>query len=164
MTAHVAISAIMPMCRRSSQANCVIVSSMTIDFRGADNRDASFLVQADLHVDRHELHRVIEAGRVIVAWEDSSILGWLRWGLFWDQIPFMNMLFVLEQHRGKGIGTRLIQRWEKQQRAAGHRSVMTSTLASEEAQNLYRRLGYVDRGCLLLPGEPLEILLVKSME
>ncbi|MEW2374960.1 GNAT family N-acetyltransferase [Micromonospora sp. NPDC047812] len=136
---------------------------MVIGLRVADNRDVSFLVQAELHVDRMELHRVIEAGRVTVAVEDTSIQGWLRWGLFWDEIPFMNMLFVLEQHRGKGLGTRLIQHWENQQRAAGHGSVMTSTLASEEAQHLYRRLGYVDRGCLLLPGEPLEILLAKSL-
>jgi hypothetical protein len=57
---------------------------MAINCRVADNRDVSFLVQADLHVDRHELHRIIEAGRVIVALEDKSILGWVRWGLFWD--------------------------------------------------------------------------------
>lgn len=136
---------------------------MTIDLRLADNRDVLFLVQADLRVHRQELRTVIEAGRVTVAGEGTSIRGWLRWGLSWDEIPFMNMLFVLEQHRGKGIGTNLIQHWENQQRAAGHGSVMTSTLASEEAQHLYRRLGYVDRGCLLLPGEPLEILLAKSL-
>ncbi|WP_233512285.1 GNAT family N-acetyltransferase [Micromonospora deserti] len=136
---------------------------MAIDLRVADNRDVSFLVQADLHVDRQELHRVIEAGRVTVAVEDTSIQGWLRWGLFWDEIPFMNMLFVLEQHRGKGLGTRLIKHWENHQRAAGRGSVMLSTLASEKAQHLYRRLGYVDRGCLLLRGEPLEILFAKSI-
>lgn len=136
---------------------------MTIDVRVADDRDLPFLVQADLHIDRQELHRVIEAGRVTVAVEDGSIRGWLRWGLFWDEIPFMNMLMVFEQHRRKGLGTRLTQHWENQQRAAGHDSVMLSTLASEEAQHLYRRLGYLDSGCLLLPGEPLEILFAKSI-
>lgn len=137
--------------------------AMTIDLRVADNRDRSFLVQADRHIDRQELHRVIKAGRVTVAVDDASILGWLRWGLFWDEIPFMNMLFVLVEHRGKAIGSRLVEHWENEQRAAGRGSVMTSTLASEEAQHLYRRLGYVDRGCLLLPGEPLEILFGKSL-
>jgi GNAT superfamily N-acetyltransferase len=136
---------------------------MAIDFRVADNRDLSFLVQADPHISRQELVRVIEAGRVTVAVEGASVRGWLRWGLFWDEIPFRNMLYVLELYRGRGLGTRLIQHWENQQRAAGCGSVMTSTLASEDAQHLYRRLGYVDRGCLLLPDEPLEILLVKSL-
>ncbi|SCL69765.1 hypothetical protein [Micromonospora peucetia] len=48
---------------------------MAIDLRVADNRDVSFLVQADLHVDRQELHGVIEVGRVTVAVEDTFIQG-----------------------------------------------------------------------------------------
>jgi hypothetical protein len=46
---------------------------------------------------------------------------------------------------------------------AGYKEVMTSTLSSERAQNLYRRLGYEDYGCLLLTGEPLEIILSKKL-
>ncbi|WP_326563637.1 hypothetical protein [Micromonospora peucetia] len=48
---------------------------MAIDLRVADNRDVSLLVQADLHVDRQELHRAIEVGRVTVAVEDTFIQG-----------------------------------------------------------------------------------------
>ncbi|WP_243707291.1 GNAT family N-acetyltransferase [Micromonospora sp. KC606] len=136
---------------------------MSIILRAADSRDVPILVGADSHVESHELRRIIKSGRVTVCVMDDSVVGWLRWGLFWDEIPFMNLLFVMEPHRGKGLGTQMIQHWEHQQRAAGHRSVMTSTLASETAQHLYRRLGYVDRGCLLVPGEPLEIILGKSL-
>lgn len=135
---------------------------MAIDVRVAGNQELPILAEADHHVDRQELRRVVEAGRVIVAVDGTAIHGWLRWGFFWDEIPFMNMLFVFEQHRGNGLGTRLIRHWEDQQKEAGHGMVMTSTLASEGAQHLYRRLGYVDRGGLLLPGEPLEIIFVKS--
>lgn len=136
---------------------------MAMVVRGADAGDLPFLNRADPHVSDDELARVVAAGRVIVAVDGASIRGWLRWGLFWDTIPFMNMLFVVEPHRGKGLGTRLIAHWEGLQRAAGFDSVMTSTLANERSQHLYRRLGYVDRGCLLLPGEPLEILLAKPL-
>jgi hypothetical protein len=38
--------------------------------------------------------------------------------------------------------------------------VLTSTLANERGQFLYRKLGYHDCGGLLLPNEPLEILLL----
>ena len=44
-----------------------------------------------------------------------------------------------------------------------HRTVMTSTRADEQAQFFYRKHGYVDCGALLLPGEPLEILLSKRL-
>jgi ribosomal protein S18 acetylase RimI-like enzyme len=53
--------------------------------------------------------------------------------------------------------------WEDAMRKAGYKEVMTSTLSSERAQNLYRRLGYEDCGCLLLTGEPLEIILSKKL-
>ncbi|HLL68468.1 MAG TPA: GNAT family N-acetyltransferase [Micromonosporaceae bacterium] len=136
---------------------------MAIIMRLADPGDLAFLDRADPHVSEDELARVLRAGRVIVADDGTSVRGWLRWGLFWDAIPFMNMLFVVEPHRGRGLGTRLIAYWEDQQRAAGFHSVMTSTLATERAQHLFRRRGYIDRGCLLLPGEPLEILLGKPL-
>jgi ribosomal protein S18 acetylase RimI-like enzyme len=41
--------------------------------------------------------------------------------------------------------------------------LMTSTLATEDAQHFYRKLGFKDAGCLLLDNEPLEIILTKSI-
>ena len=91
------------------------------------------------------------------------MIGWLRWGLFWDEIPFMNMLHVAEEHRGQGIGRLLVEDWELRCREDGHAIVMTSTLSNESAQDLYRRMGYRDAGCLLLAGEALEILFTKAI-
>lgn len=136
---------------------------MSITMRVADTRDIEVLVEADRHVDGRELRRVIDAGRVTVCVVDGYLVGWLRWGLFWDEIPFINMLFVMKPDRGKGFGTGLIQHWEDQRRAAGYRTVMTATPAGEMVQHLYRRLGYVDRGSLMLPGEPLDLLLTKAL-
>ena len=41
--------------------------------------------------------------------------------------------------------------------------MMTSTLSNESAQHFYRRMGYQDAGCLLLPDEALEILFTKTI-
>ena len=105
----------------------------------------------------------LDQGEVLVARKGGQVLGWLRYGFFWDELPMMNMLFVVEELRGRGIGTALVTEWEKRLRAAGHTLVLTSTLASERGQFLYRKLGYVDCGALLLPGEPLEIILRKAL-
>lgn len=46
----------------------------------------------------------------------------------------------------------------------GYDSVLTSTQSNNEgAQRLYRRLGYKDSGCLLMPGQLLEVLLLKKL-
>jgi ribosomal protein S18 acetylase RimI-like enzyme len=75
----------------------------------------------------------------------------------------MNLLWVVPERRGNGVGTTLIEAWENSQVATGHTVVLTSTVSAERAQHLYRRLGYVDSGALFLPDEPTEIILRKSL-
>jgi GNAT superfamily N-acetyltransferase len=94
---------------------------------------------------------------------DGQAAGFLRWGLFWDQVPLMNLLWVLPDWRGQGIGTALIAALEKYQRSPGHNLVLTSTVSAERSQHIYRRLGYVDSGALLLPNEPAELILRKQL-
>ena len=93
----------------------------------------------------------------------GKIVGWLRWNRFWDEIPFMNMLHVAARHRGRSIGTSLVLAWENRMRELGCARVLTSTLSDETAQHFYRKLGYVDSGALLMPGEALEIIFSKSL-
>lgn len=137
--------------------------AQSITVEQAVPRDLSWLAEHDVHVDAGTLARKVAAGEVLVARCDSRPVGWLRFGMFWDTIPFMNMLFVLEPYRGRGIGKRLVAGWEAEMRRLGHKRLMTSTLSNESAQHFYRKLGYTDTGCLLLPPEPLEILLQKSL-
>lgn len=107
---------------------------------------------------------MVQRGRILIAEDNGNPIGWLRWGLFWDEIPFMNMLTVLSSNRGQGIGRALVTDWEKRMSRAGHSQVLTSTLADESAQNFYRAMGYTDAGVLLLPAEPSEIFLRRDLE
>lgn len=100
---------------------------------------------------------------MLVVEGDEGILGWLRWGLFWEEIPFMNMLFVLEPARRHGCGGMLVEEWEARARNDGHDAVLTSTRSDEPAQHFYRRRGYTDAGVLLLPDEPAELILRKEL-
>jgi GNAT superfamily N-acetyltransferase len=134
-----------------------------VSIRPAGPADLGWLGERDGHVGPAELDTVVRLERVLLAEVDGRASGWLRWGKFWDEIPFMNMLFVDSQERRRGIGRRLVQHWETTMRQAGHTQVLTSTLADESAQHFYRRLGYVDCGGLLLPGEPTEIFLRKEL-
>ena len=63
----------------------------------------------------------------------------------------------------KGYGSQIVGFWEDEMKKKGYSCVMTSTLSNEQAQFFYRKIGYVDRGSLLLPKEPLEIIFYKEM-
>jgi len=135
---------------------------MRVGFAGPDDLD--FLTGEDHHVGRDVIRDKVARREVMVAYAEDSPVGFLRYGYFWDEIPFMNLLWVEEGSRGKGYGTRLVSFWEREMRKLGYDSVMTSSLSNEHAQNLYRRLGYVDVGSLLMPGEPREVVFLKRLQ
>lgn len=134
---------------------------MTIRYAGAE--DFPVLRRYDRHVPAEALRDGIAAKRVLAAFRGESLAGWLRYNLFWDNTPFINMLYCLEDCRGQGHGGRLLRYWEAEMEKAGFRQVLTSTLSNEQAQFFYRKHGYADCGALLLPGEPLEIILRKDL-
>ena len=112
---------------------------------------------------REGIEDKIERGEILVAWLGDVRVGWLRWSYFWDAIPFMNLLYVVESERGRSIGKALVLKWETLMRSNGVERVLTSTLSNETAQHFYRKLGYRDTGSLLLPDEALEIILTKTL-
>lgn len=113
------------------------------------------------HVPSVVLRNCLKEGRMLIAEFDGGIVGWLRWNLFWDVVPFMNHLYILEMYRGRGFGRMIVERWENNMRAAGHDRVMTSSAQDEYAQHFYVRLGYRAIGGFTITGDPLEILFEK---
>lgn len=131
--------------------------------RYADIGDLDRISKLDEHIEKKELENSINQNRVLVMYENDRFIGWLRYNLFWDQIPFMNMLYLLEDARQKGYGSKLVALWEKEMHKNGYKIVLTSTQSNEEAQYFYRKIGYSDCGCFMLPDEPLELVLLKKL-
>lgn len=131
--------------------------------RAAAPDDITALSEYDRHISAQELERSVRLGRVYVAEEQSAFIGWLRYNLFWDNTPFLNLLFVLDGRRGRGYGRLLVEHWEERMRQAGYETVMTSTQSNEYAQHFYNKLGYAAVGGFLLPGEEYELILAKKL-
>lgn len=134
-----------------------------MNIRYANIDDLEIISKYDKHIKKEELASIIKLNRVLVCEKDSIFIGWLRYHLFWDMIPFMSMLYLLDGSRGVGFGSKIVAFWEKEMKRLGYNRVMTSSLSNEEAQHFYRKLGYKDSGCLLLPEEALEIFFVKDL-
>lgn len=134
---------------------------MNITF--AELSDLTEIKKMDKHISIHELINAINLRRVLVVKKKDKIVGFLRWNLFWDNTPFLNLLFIKENYRHQGLGTALVKRWEKEMNEQNYEMVMTSTLSNERGQFLYRKLGYIDTGSLFLPGEATEIIFRKEI-
>ena len=149
------IRRINPMATKNS-ANAILI-------RIAESGDLHFLKAHDKHISESELKNAIGRGHVLMAEKSGETVGWLRYNYFWDNTPFMNMLFISSEHRGKKYGTSLVAYWEGQMKNSGFNAVMTSTQANECAQHFYQKLGYKVIGGFLMGNEPYELMLAKEI-
>lgn len=134
---------------------------MTI--RRALPTDTPLLSAYDHHISKQELEISIKLHRVYIAEDNGTLIGWLRYNMFWDNTPFMNMLYFLEEYRGKGYGKRLVEFWESEMSQAGYKTVMTSTASDEYAQHFYVKLGYKSIGGFTLHDDPFELIFFKDI-
>lgn len=132
--------------------------------RIAGPEDIPALREHDRHISPRELETSVRLGRVYGAEEEGEFAGWLRYNLFWDNTPFMNLIYVLDGYRGRGCGRLLVKYWEDRMKRAGYGTVMTSTQSNEYAQHFYDRLGYTAVGGFVLPGEPYELIFAKKLD
>lgn len=131
--------------------------------RYAAASDHIVLCGLDTHISSERLLRSINDHKVLVICRGDVIVGFLRYGFFWDSIPFVNLLFLIKEYRGQGLGTQLMTDWEKRMKDRGFTNVMTSTQSNECAQFFYRKLGYEDIGGFTPPGETFELIFSKTL-
>lgn len=133
------------------------------EIRYATMVDKELLLSKDSHIKKDIWEDSINNKHEIVMFVDGNFAGWLRYNLFWDKIPFMNMLYFLEEYRGKGYGTQMVKFWENEMAGLGYDKVMTSSQANEFAQHFYRKLGYKDAGSFFPFCNDLELIFTKEL-
>lgn len=125
--------------------------------------DIEIIGVMDKHISKDELENIINLKRVYILEEEDKFIGWLRYNLFWDNTPFMNMLYILEEYRGQGFGKLAVEVWEEEIKSLGYKTVLTSTASNEYAQHFYNKLGYKTIGGFTLGEDPFEIILSKEI-
>jgi len=136
---------------------------MDINIRYVKNNDYLWLKENDKHISEEILKKKIENNEILVIENKEKIIGWLRYNLFWDNIPFMNMIYFLEEYRKIGLGKILVEFWENEMKNNGYKNVLTSTQSNEDAQHFYRKLGYIEIGGFKYFNDPYEIIFQKIL-
>lgn len=131
------------------------------------DKDKDFWFSLDRHIKEEEFWLKVRDKRGYVIFDDDNPVGILRYGLFWDNTPFLNLLYFVESYRRRRFGEKAMSYWEEEMRLLGYKAVMTSTQVDEDSQHFYRKIGYKDIGCLVLeiPGyeQPMEMFMMKPL-
>ena len=130
-----------------------------MEIRLATLEDFDRVRRFDRHIPEDRLRHCLEMGQVDVLCEGEMVMGILRHSLFWQTMPFVDLIFLDDACRGRDWGTRMMARWEKNMQEKGYDYVMTSTQADETARFFYEKLGYKRIGAFLPPDQEADELI-----
>ncbi len=116
--------------------------------------DKAFWLGIDTHVSEEGFVNRVRSKTGYVIWADDCPVGLMWHCVVWDNLPFLNLLYVLEEFRGKGYGVGAMAQWEQEMKRQGYKMLLLSTQVDESAQSFYRKLGYVDCGGLVFHDTP----------
>lgn len=109
--------------------------SSSIEIKYAKESDLEYIINNDRHISKDLISNKLINNEIILAKnQGDKVVGWLRFNYFWDNTPFMNMLYIDKAYRRIGVGKRLVDFWESEMKNKGYNLVMTSTLSDEQAQ------------------------------
>lgn len=134
------------------------------DIDGCHQVDRSFDLGFETRGD--VFRRALERQQLLVAQETNGrVIGYLRWGYFWDdELPYVQMIRILEAYRRQGIGSRLVRHLEDHIKEQGAHFLLSSTDETNHwSMSFHHRLGFEMCGSLAIPGDPCEILLLKRL-
>ena len=100
--------------------------------------------------------KLIENNRAYIICDGEIPIGIMRYNFMWDEIPFLTLIYILDEYHRKGFGRLAMALWEAEMKVLGHKMVMTSTRADEEGQHFYLALGYAEMGRLSFEGTYME--------
>jgi N-acetylglutamate synthase-like GNAT family acetyltransferase len=123
-----------------------MLQGLTIRFATLD--DLHFVAQ-DQYIPFDIVKRKIELQEVIIAEINSEPVGYLRLEYLWSAIPYIALIRVAAEHRGKGVGKAMLRYTEDQLREKGHEELYSSSQVNEaEAQRWHRGEGFEECGMI----------------
>ena len=135
-----------------------------MEIRLAVAADKVKILQYDRHIHHNKVGECIHNGLVDVLCDGDKLVGVLRYNLFWQTIPFLDLIFIDEAYRGQGWGRKMMAQWEDSMKSMGYPHVMLSTQEDETAKYFYEKLGYRRIGAFLPPEQDAdEIMYLKEL-
>ncbi|TJY41182.1 GNAT family N-acetyltransferase [Cohnella pontilimi] len=103
----------------------------------------------DSHFEPEFLKWKLGNKEAIIAELEGRIIGYLRLEYIWSKIPYIGLIFILPDHRGKGIGKQLMEFVEEHLRNTGHSNLYSSSQVNEaEPQAWHRHIGFQEVGII----------------
>lgn len=131
--------------------------------RAAQDTDLAFLRDFSREPRDDRLRAQIQDGRLRIIESSKGPVGFIKFYVLWEVLPFIEVIIIRNDCRGRGIGRAAVRAWEEEMSAQSFQRAIISTQADETAQYFWHRVGYRDCGTLALPGRPVELFMYRDI-
>lgn len=105
---------------------------------------------------------------IIIARVDNEVVGVLRLAYLWLSLPYIEMIYILENFRKQGLGKKMLKFLENHLKESGYQYLLTSSQEDEkEPQQWHKKMGFEKCGALAkinLPGsQAREVFFIKKI-
>jgi GNAT superfamily N-acetyltransferase len=135
-----------------------------VRFAGPD--DLEWCVVEDDYVTEQVIRHKIVNNEIILAELDGQPIGYVRIEYLWSNIPYIGVIFVLDEYRREGIGLMLLKFLIEHLKSLGYDELYSSSQVNEpEAQAWHRGNGFIECGIIngLNEGEIGEVFFRKKL-
>lgn len=129
--------------------------------RLANKHDLSFIIKYDNLVLNHK--ELIKEDKYYVIEENRELIGFLRYNLFWDHIPFINLFYIEEDKRKSGYGTNLLNYFINEMLKNNYQVIMTSSQSKEEGKCFFLKNNFNIVGGFNPYNEDYELILERRL-
>jgi GNAT superfamily N-acetyltransferase len=131
--------------------------------RAATDADLDFLRGFPDGPGDARLRAQVRDGRLRIIEPGGTPVGFIKFSVLWETLPFIEVLALREDCRGRGLGRAAVRGWEREMAGRSLTRALVSTQAGGAAHGFWRRIGYADCGSLDLPGRPAEQFMFRDI-
>ncbi len=140
---------------------------MNIQIYFADINDIDYLAKHE-HLSKKKVEEKINRKEYIVSRDNNEYFGFLRFSLFWSEIPYIDLIKVEDKHQKKGIGKSMVKLLEKYAIEHDQKLIMSSSQQDEsKPQEWHKKIGFKEMGIVndFSPIQKVpEIIFIKKVE
>jgi GNAT superfamily N-acetyltransferase len=112
-----------------------------MEIRAARPDDVEEALQYE-HLSRERLAYCIANGLEYVLAVEGRVVGVMRHNLLWQDLPFLELIYLDADFRGQGLGGEAMRFWEAEMRRQGYTHAMLSTQDDETAKFFYEKIDW----------------------
>ena len=131
------------------------------------NEDFKFVKELLPRINEEQFNIFVSSKAGFCIYKDNIKVGILLYSILWEKFPFIQHLIIKEKYRNQKLGTNALIQFENLMKSKNYKIILLSTQIDEKAQFLYRKLGYIDCGGLVLENtpfdQPLELFMKKNL-